>query len=202
MLSVITVPTEIEDHYRIVVETEFEANVPAPVVTVTPSVIDLEELEDEMQVNLVIENHGLIAANNFELQFDEHESVVFEPLVSSLGTLPAQSTFTVPLTIRRVSTVAARHTLIERIGPHAGTVMEAVHGPVPGGATFVGDGARRHREAIEGAGFQVGPGPSRSLAEGLLQVHGSLADPPPVTDAASWEPRYVRPPSVERTWKR
>lgn len=120
------VPTEIEDHYRIVVETEFEANVPAPVVTVTPSVIDLDELEDEMQVNLVIENHGLIAAQDFELQFDEHDSIVFEPLVSRLGTLPAKSTFTVPLTIRRTSNVAARHTLAQRIG-HCLATGRTVH---------------------------------------------------------------------------
>ncbi len=97
------VPTEIEDRYKIVVNTEFEANVPAPVVTIEPAVIDLADLEDEMQVDLKIENHGLIAAEDFELQFDEHESVVFEPLVSRLGTLPAKSTFTVPLKIRRVS---------------------------------------------------------------------------------------------------
>ncbi|HEU5123205.1 MAG TPA: CARDB domain-containing protein [Verrucomicrobiae bacterium] len=103
------VPTEVEDRYRIVVETEFEANVPAPVVTITPSVIDLADMPgDEWQVNLTVENHGLIAAQDFELQFDEHPDVTFEPLVSSLGTLPPKSSFVVPLTIRRGTGIGLR----------------------------------------------------------------------------------------------
>lgn len=121
------VPTEIEDRYRIVVETEFEANVPAPVVTIEPSVIDLAELgNDPLQVDLTVTNHGLIAAQDFELQFDEHPDVQFEPLISRLGTLPAKSTFTIPLVIRRVApgstptttrtTAKAAPGILERIG--------------------------------------------------------------------------------------
>ncbi|MGE0160048.1 MAG: tRNA (adenosine(37)-N6)-threonylcarbamoyltransferase complex dimerization subunit type 1 TsaB [Gemmatimonadales bacterium] len=93
-------------------------------------------------------------------------------------------------------------TLAEQVAPHPGTVLDALRGPVPTGATFIGDGARRHREAIEAAGFHVGPGPSRTLAEGLLRLHGALGARTPVVDVASWEPRYVRPPSVERSWSR
>lgn len=124
------VPIQIEDRYRIVVETEFEANVPAPVVTITPSVIDLAELEDVMQVDLKIENHGLIAANDFELQFDEHPDVVFEPLISNLGTLPAKSSFTVPLVIRRVSASPApavgKNSFGQRVGACFATAR-AIH---------------------------------------------------------------------------
>ena len=90
----------------------------------------------------------------------------------------------------------------ELVEPHAGTVLEAVRGSVPENATFVGEGARRHREIVETAGFRVGPGPSRSLAEGLLRLHAALGGPAPLADVAAWEPRYVRPPSVERTWSR
>jgi tRNA threonylcarbamoyladenosine biosynthesis protein TsaB len=92
--------------------------------------------------------------------------------------------------------------LSELIPPHAGTVLDAVRGAVPPDALFVGEGARRHRETIESAGFHVGPGPSRSLAEALLRVHEALGDPSPVAEVSAWEPRYVRPPSVERTWTR
>jgi tRNA threonylcarbamoyl adenosine modification protein YeaZ len=88
----------------------------------------------------------------------------------------------------------------EMIAPHAGTVLEAVRGSVPAGAVFVGEAARRHRQLIESAGFDVGPGPSRSLAEGLLRLHDLMRGPAPVADVSAWEPRYVRPPSVERTW--
>jgi tRNA threonylcarbamoyladenosine biosynthesis protein TsaB len=88
----------------------------------------------------------------------------------------------------------------ERTAPHAGTVLEALRGGVPAGAVFVGEGARRHRPLIESAGFVVGPGPSRSLAEGLLRLHDLLRGSAPAADVSAWEPRYVRPPSVERTW--
>ncbi len=97
------VPTDVQDHYTIQVQTEFEANVPAPVVTVDPSVIDLSGLTTTTQVNLTVANHGLIAAQNFELQFDDYPSLSFQPLVSSLGTLPAQSTFTIPVIITRTN---------------------------------------------------------------------------------------------------
>jgi tRNA threonylcarbamoyladenosine biosynthesis protein TsaB len=92
--------------------------------------------------------------------------------------------------------------LSEIIAPHAGTVGEALRRDVPRGAVFIGEAARRHRDAIESAGYRVGPGPSRSLAEGLLHLHCMLADTGRVRDLGSWEPRYVRPPSVERVWTR
>lgn len=90
----------------------------------------------------------------------------------------------------------------ELIAPHAGTVGEALHGGVRPDAVFVGEASRRHRDAIERAGFRVGAGPSRSLAEGLLQLQRWLPDAGRVLDISSWEPRYVRPPSVERAWTR
>jgi tRNA threonylcarbamoyladenosine biosynthesis protein TsaB len=90
-------------------------------------------------------------------------------------------------------------TFDELVGPHAGTVVETLRGGVPPGAVFIGEGSRRHRASIEAAGFPIGRGPSRSLAEGLLRAVATW-DARPVADVAAWEPRYVRPPSVERTW--
>ena len=84
--------------------------------------------------------------------------------------------------------------------PHPGTLRDVLAGDVPAGAVFVGDGARRHRGAIEGAGFTVDTGAdARPLAEGLL---GYLALHPvdPVTDPAVWEPAYVRASSAEPMW--
>jgi tRNA threonylcarbamoyladenosine biosynthesis protein TsaB len=91
-------------------------------------------------------------------------------------------------------------TLSVLVEPHPGTVVDTLRGPVPPGAAFVGEGARRHREVIETAGFLVGPGPSRSLAEGLLRAVELQRDASPLADVSAWEPRYVRPPSVERAW--
>jgi tRNA threonylcarbamoyladenosine biosynthesis protein TsaB len=86
------------------------------------------------------------------------------------------------------------------VEPHPGTLGETLRGAVPPGTVFVGEGARRHRIDIESAGFHVGPGPSRSLAEGLLRAIELKPDDPPLADVSAWEPRYVRPPSVERAW--
>ena len=98
------VPTEVQDRVHIVVETIFETVVPLPVVTIEPSVIDLNEMQgDFMQIDLRIANHGLIAAQDFELEFDGHPNFTFTPLVNRLGTLPAESSFTIPLVIRRVT---------------------------------------------------------------------------------------------------
>jgi hypothetical protein len=97
------VPTEIEDRTQIVIETVFETVVPVPVVTVEPSFIDLLDFTgDEMQVDIAISNHGLIAAQEMNIGFDAHPDFTFTPLVSDIGTLPAQSSLVIPVTIRRV----------------------------------------------------------------------------------------------------
>ncbi len=99
------VPTEVEDVTKITIETVFEAFVPMPVVTITPALIDLSEIQgDEAQVDLLIENHGLIAAQGFHFNLPLHTDWEFTPLVSDVGTIPARSSLSIPLTIRRLST--------------------------------------------------------------------------------------------------
>ena len=91
-------------------------------------------------------------------------------------------------------------TVEDLVDPHGGTLRDTLRGDVPAGAVFVGDAARRHRAAIEGAGFEVGPGPIRSLAEGLLHLLALRPGASPVAELAAWEPRYVRGASAERGW--
>ena len=91
-------------------------------------------------------------------------------------------------------------TVQELVGPHGGTLREVLHGDVTPGAVFVGDGARRHRAAIEGAGFPVGGAQTRSLAEGLLRLQSLRSEVGPVAHVASWEPHYVRASSAEPGW--
>ena len=98
------VPTEIQDVTHIVIETTFETVVPIPVVTVEPSVIDLADMAgDVMQVDVKIANHGLIAAENLRLEFDGHPDFTFTPLITDVGTLPAESSLVIPLIIQRLS---------------------------------------------------------------------------------------------------
>jgi tRNA threonylcarbamoyl adenosine modification protein YeaZ len=91
-------------------------------------------------------------------------------------------------------------TCAELVGPHPGTLAETLRGPVPQGAVFVGEASRRHRGSIETAGYEVGAGPSRALAEALLHLVESGEGALPVADVGAWEPRYVRLPNVERAW--
>ena len=104
------VPTEIEDRTRIVIETTFETVVPLPVVTVEPSYIDLSELPDgESQIDLRISNHGLIAAQAVALELPVGGGVTFTSIATEIGTLPANSSITVPIIVRQpVETLAAR----------------------------------------------------------------------------------------------
>lgn len=90
-------------------------------------------------------------------------------------------------------------TLVE---PHAGELRNVLDGEVPPGAVFVGDGALRHRAAIEGAGFRVaGPAHGGSLADGLVRYLVRHPEAPSLDDVGSWEPEYVRGSSAERLWK-
>ncbi|MFN0012185.1 MAG: CARDB domain-containing protein [Phycisphaerales bacterium] len=93
------VPVTTEDRYRITVDTTFETDVPAPVLTVDPPFVDLTNLPSEgMQVNFVVRNRGLIAARSVTLNTNGDENVSVTALVRDIGTLPPNSQVTVPVT--------------------------------------------------------------------------------------------------------
>ncbi|WP_165235209.1 Ig-like domain-containing protein, partial [Aquisphaera insulae] len=98
-------PTGIEDRTRIDIETIFETNVPVPVVTVSPAVIDLAPLTavgQKIQVDLTLTNHGWITAMNTALIFGSHSMYRFTPLVDDIGDLPARSSIVIPVIIERL----------------------------------------------------------------------------------------------------
>jgi autotransporter-associated beta strand protein len=98
-------PIQIEDHTQITIEAVFETNVPAPVLTVDPPLIDvgpLVEVGQKMQIDMNIWNHGLIAANDVHLLFPADPYFRYTPLVDNLGTMPAKSSLTIPVTIERI----------------------------------------------------------------------------------------------------
>jgi hypothetical protein len=97
---------DLNDRYKISIESTFEANVPAPVVTVTPSVLDvsdLDELGETKVVNMVIENHGWINADRGAFSFGSHPYYSIEPLIKDVGTIPAKSAIVVPVVMRRIA---------------------------------------------------------------------------------------------------
>lgn len=94
------VPTEIEDVYTVTLDTTFETNVPAPVVVVEPANVDLSKMVDgRMQVDFTITNYGLIAAEEFYLQFDDHPRYRVELLTDFKGRVGPGQTIVVPAII-------------------------------------------------------------------------------------------------------
>ena len=80
-------PTTIQDQYNLVFTTTFNTNVQLPVVTFTPSVINLPQLNqgDVYNVQATITNNGLIAANNIQIQLPPDDAYFHYAL---LGTPP------------------------------------------------------------------------------------------------------------------
>jgi hypothetical protein len=102
------VPATVQDHARIRIETLFETFVPLPVVTIEPAVIDLQDIQsDRTEIDLLITNHGLVAAQEMTLQFASNSKWRFTPLQSRLGDLQARSSVVVPLVIERIGGASA-----------------------------------------------------------------------------------------------
>jgi hypothetical protein len=97
-------PTTMPDTYDFTLTTVFVTQVPWPVVIVTPGSIDLcQAAGDTSQVNLVITNAGLVAAEGLQLAFDQSNpnwSIV--ALSTNLGSLAAESSIVVPVTLTRM----------------------------------------------------------------------------------------------------
>ncbi len=93
-------PTTVNDEYRVQIEAVFETNVPTPVVTIDPPLVDLTDFTaPTKQVDFTITNHGLISALAARLQFDGGGRYIFRPLVEQFGDLPAQTSIVVPVVI-------------------------------------------------------------------------------------------------------
>ncbi|WP_242057682.1 Calx-beta domain-containing protein [Nostoc sp. FACHB-87] len=99
-------PTEIEDRYTISIESVFETNVPIPTVVIDPPLIDVADLQvvgQVTQIDMTVTNHGLIAANDINLNFGNHPFYKIEPLIQDIGTLGAKSSITIPVKITRIA---------------------------------------------------------------------------------------------------
>jgi len=97
-------PTTIQDQYTFTVNTTFTTHVPVPVVTISPAYIDFSTLTAATtQINFTLTNHGLIAAQDVGWNFGSDSNWQVTPLVSTIGTLPAESSITIPVTIQRLS---------------------------------------------------------------------------------------------------
>lgn len=97
----IVVPTTIPDIYTVTLTQTYSTSVPAPVVVIEPSNVDLSDIIDgEKQVNFTITNHGLVAAEEFHLSFNDHPRYVVELLVDFNGRIDPETTIIIPAIIR------------------------------------------------------------------------------------------------------
>ena len=99
-------PVTFEDTYILTVEADFETHVPIPVVTVTPTEFDLEELELGFvpSIQLNITNHGLIRANDLNLELPtNHPFLEFSTNTANLGDLEPLTSITTTIQVSRRS---------------------------------------------------------------------------------------------------
>ena len=97
---------ETEDRYEITINTTFETNVPSPVVTMSPTTIDVGSLKnpgDKMQVDITLTNQGWITAPDTELHFDNHPMYKFTPLIEYIGDMSAKSSMVIPVVVERIA---------------------------------------------------------------------------------------------------
>jgi len=109
------VPTTIEDRTRITILTTFETFVPAPVITIDPALIDLADYgTNGGQVVLTVQNHGLVAANGFQLLPVAHPNWIIQPLITDLGDIPAGGTLSIPVTLQPINSQGSSASLRAR----------------------------------------------------------------------------------------
>ena len=95
-------PTTIQETYEIHIEADFETDVPIPVITMTPTEINLEPLESgEMDsFQLTVENHGLIRGENGNFELPEHDFLEFDlGELNSIGDIEPKSSVTVTVRV-------------------------------------------------------------------------------------------------------
>lgn len=106
------VPTEVQDTYRVVLDTVFETAVPIPVVTIdNPMMMPLVVPGEDTQLTVKVTNHGLIAAEQVQITVPYHENYEIVSLIDRIDVLPAQSTMEIPIIIRlrQTGTAVALH---------------------------------------------------------------------------------------------
>ena len=91
-------PTEITDEYTIVLNMEFEVEVPVPVITIqAPGCVTVED--DSYTFNYVVTNHGLIDAYNVALYVPDNEYYMFTPLYDFIDTIHGHSSVEIPCVV-------------------------------------------------------------------------------------------------------
>lgn len=97
-------PTEIDDEYQVDIVVDFETNVPKPVVvmSLTEQVPELDP-GDCFITNVLLVNHGLIQAQNIQINTPSRDGYTFELMTNLIEKLPAKASIYVPMKVCRIA---------------------------------------------------------------------------------------------------
>jgi hypothetical protein len=99
-------PTNVADQYDIQLQTTFQTDVPAPVLTISaPSALPALEPGQSGQILLTLTNHGLIEADNVSVVLPNDPEYSFTALATSVGIVPAGASVTVPVIVHRADSM-------------------------------------------------------------------------------------------------
>jgi Ca2+-binding RTX toxin-like protein len=100
---------ELEDRYEISVKADFITQVPVPVVVVEPGdidIADLDEVGETKSFTFTATNHGLIAAHDFKLNFQDHPLYEIDVPFDAISTIEANSSVSFVVTFTRTALLA------------------------------------------------------------------------------------------------
>lgn len=118
----------IEQTYTITIDAQFVTYVTAPVLVISPTMVDLDELEANeniKQIDFTLSNYGLIGVSDVELKLpDEHPYLRFIIRQLPIGDIEANSSIIVAVDVHRSNaTRKKRASLIEIVGEHFGSYI-------------------------------------------------------------------------------
>ncbi len=94
---------QVEDSYKIVVESTFETTVPVPVVTVEfPPGIFVVIDDEPTQLELTVTNNGLIEARDVEIKIPDVEGLHASVISEKIDVIPAKTSIKVPVILTGV----------------------------------------------------------------------------------------------------
>lgn len=163
-------PVTFQDIYVISLEADFETHVPIPVVTASPTEINLDDLERGLiaSFQLNITNHGLIRAENVNIRLPSHPTLEF----SSTGFLGDLE----PLSSVLVSVHSSRRVVQKR--QTAGRCGSRNRGIIVSYSYVCGERIPRSVPVILRG--RSGEGGCNSRIGGLVSIYGDLVDSDPI----------------------
>ena len=104
---------DIDDEYEIKLKTQFETNVPKPVIVMELDNNKLDDIKEGEQTirYLTVTNHGLISAYKVNINVGDVAGYTIKPLISNLEELSAKTTKIIPILISRLSNNTGKTTV-------------------------------------------------------------------------------------------